>query len=129
MFLHLPDRQTPFEDAVRAMDEGFREGRFKKLGLSNYSAAEVKEIIEICERKGYVKPSVYQGHYNAVVRGGEEELFPLLRKHGIAFYAFRYAHSRAGIQDLGLRLTPSSVPQRAASSRQPRAPRLGGKAM
>jgi aflatoxin B1 aldehyde reductase len=35
-----------------------------------------------------VKPSVYQGQYNTIVRGGEKKLFPLLRKYGIAFYAF-----------------------------------------
>lgn len=96
MFLHVPDRQTPFEDAVKAMDEAYRQGKFRRLGLSNYTAAEVKEILEICERKGYVKPSVYEGHYNAVVRGGEEELFPLLRKHGIGFFAYRFVNPRTG---------------------------------
>ena len=89
MLLHMPDRQTPFEDTLRAMDEAYRQGKFRRLGLSNYPAAEVREILEICEREGYVKPSVFQGHYNAVVRGGEVELFPLLREHGIAFYAYR----------------------------------------
>lgn len=88
MFLHLPDRDTPFEDTAKAMNDAFQQGKFKKFGLSNYSAAEVKKFIDICEQKGYTKPSVYQGHYNAVVRGGEKELFPLLRKHGIAFYSF-----------------------------------------
>ncbi|KAL8786509.1 MAG: hypothetical protein Q9213_002736 [Squamulea squamosa] len=88
MFLHLPDRQTPFEDTVKAMDDAFQEGKFKHFGLSNYTAAEVQKFIDICEQKGYTKPSVYQGHYNAIVRGGEKELFPLLRKHGIAFFAY-----------------------------------------
>ncbi|SPN96532.1 uncharacterized protein DNG_00058 [Cephalotrichum gorgonifer] len=88
MFLHVPDRQTDFAETLRAMNEAFQEGKFKKLGLSNYSAAEVKQIIDICEEKGYVRPSVYQGQYNAIVRGGEQELFPLLRKHNIAFQAY-----------------------------------------
>lgn len=87
-FLHVPDRQTPFEDALRAMDDAFRQGRFKKFGISNYTAAEVQKIIEMCEQKGFVKPSVYQGHYNPIVRGGEKELFPLLRKHNITFFAY-----------------------------------------
>ena len=89
MFLHLPDRQTPFEDTARAMNDALQQGRFKRFGLSNYAAAEVQKFIEICEQKGYTKPSVYQGHYNAIVRGGEKELFPLLRKHGMAFFAYR----------------------------------------
>ncbi|KAI0004069.1 Aldo/keto reductase [Xylariaceae sp. FL0662B] len=88
MFLHVPDRQTPFEDVAKAMNDAHQQGKFKKFGLSNYSVAEVQEFIEICEKNGFVQPSIYQGHYNAVVRGGEKELFPLLRKHGIAFFAY-----------------------------------------
>lgn len=88
-YLHQPDRQTPFEETVEAMDKAYREGKFKSFGLSNYAAAEVEQIVEICERRGFVKPSVYQGQYNPIVRGGENELFPILRKHGIAFYAWR----------------------------------------
>jgi aflatoxin B1 aldehyde reductase len=79
------------------MNDDFQQGKFKKFGLSNYTAAEVQKFIDICEEKGYIKPSVYQGHYNAIVRGGEKELFPLLRKHNIAFFAYRYA-------DMGTRL-------------------------
>jgi aflatoxin B1 aldehyde reductase len=89
LYLHRPDRQTPFEDTAKAMNDAFAQGKFKKLGLSNYSAEEVRKYIAICEEKGYVKPSVYQGHYNAIVRGGEDELFPLLREKNIAFYAYR----------------------------------------
>ncbi|KAI1845891.1 hypothetical protein JX265_011213 [Neoarthrinium moseri] len=88
MFLHMPDRKTPFEDTAKAMNDAFKQGEFKKFGLSNYAAAEVKQFIEICEQHGYVKPSVYEGHYNAIVRGNEKELFPLLRQHNIAFFAY-----------------------------------------
>ncbi|KAF4853578.1 Aflatoxin B1 aldehyde reductase member 3 [Colletotrichum siamense] len=88
MFLHFPDRQTPFEDTVKAMDAALKQGKYKNYGLSNYSAAEVQKVLEICEQNGYTKPSVYEGHYNAIVRGGEKELFPLLRKHNMAFYAY-----------------------------------------
>lgn len=90
MFLHSPDRQTPFEDIAKAIDKAYRQGKFKKWGISNYSAAEVEKFIGICEEKGYVKPAVYEGHYNAIVRGAEKELFPLLRKHNMAFFAYRY---------------------------------------
>lgn len=89
MFLHVPDRQTPFEDAAAAMNKAFHEGKFKKFGLSNYTAKEVQQFVDICEEKGYVKPSIYQGNYNAIMRGGEKELIPLLRKHNISYFAYR----------------------------------------
>ncbi|KAK3672113.1 hypothetical protein LTR78_008084 [Recurvomyces mirabilis] len=95
MFLHVPDRQTPFEDVAKTMDELAKTGAFKRVGLSNYAPDEVKRFLEICEQHGYTKPSVYQGHYNALVRGGEEALFPLLRQHNMSFFA--YSAAAAGI--------------------------------
>jgi aflatoxin B1 aldehyde reductase len=93
MYLHLPDRKTPFEEIAKAMNDAKEQGKFKRFGLSNYTAPEVQRMVDVCEKNGYVKPSVYQGHYNAVVRGGEKELFPILHKHNIAFYAYRYDKS------------------------------------
>ena len=58
VFLHVPDRQTLFEDAANAMNEASRQGKFKRFGLSNYSATEVQQYLEICEQHGYTKPSV-----------------------------------------------------------------------
>lgn len=89
-YLHQPDRATPFEETCEAIDKAYREGKFKKFGLSNFTAGEVAQVLDICERRGFVKPSVYQGQYNPLVRGGEKELFPLLRKNNMAFYAWRY---------------------------------------
>ncbi|VUC21226.1 unnamed protein product [Clonostachys rosea] len=88
MYLHVPDRQTPFTETAQAIHEAKQQGKFKHWGLSNYAASEVAQFIKICEEKGYDKPRVFQGHYNPIVRGGEKELFPLLRKHGIAFVAY-----------------------------------------
>jgi aflatoxin B1 aldehyde reductase len=61
----------------------------QEFGLSNFPPELVAEFISVCEEKGYVKPSVYQGLYNLLSRESEETLFPLLRKHNIAFNAYR----------------------------------------
>ncbi|KAK1470500.1 aflatoxin B1 aldehyde reductase member 2 [Colletotrichum cuscutae] len=87
-YLHVPDRTTPFEEACEAMNQAIGEGKIKKWGISNYSAAEVQRFVNICQERGLVQPSVYQGHYNPLVRGGENDLFPVLRKNGIAFYGY-----------------------------------------
>ena len=47
---------------------------------------EVAERVGICCANGYLQPTAYQGIYNAIHRGAEPELFPCLRKFGIAFY-------------------------------------------
>ncbi|TLS25154.1 hypothetical protein PpBr36_07937 [Pyricularia pennisetigena] len=87
-YLHLPDRSVPFEDTMSGLQELYEAGAFKRLGLSNFLAHEVDEIVAVAEKHGWVKPSVYQGNYNAVARGAEAELLPTLRRHGMSFYAY-----------------------------------------
>lgn len=87
-YLHQPDRSTPYETTLRATNDLYQEGKFKRLGLSNYQAWEVAQICEICRKNGWKMPDVYQGVYNALHRSVEPELFPCLRHYGIAFYAY-----------------------------------------
>ncbi|KAJ4037715.1 hypothetical protein NW761_006170 [Fusarium oxysporum] len=87
-YLHMPDRATQFQETCEAMDQAQREGKIKHWGLSNYTAEEVQRFVDICEEHSLIKPRVYQGQYNLIVRGGERDLFPILRKYGISFYAY-----------------------------------------
>ncbi|KAI9725903.1 MAG: hypothetical protein M1828_002230 [Chrysothrix sp. TS-e1954] len=87
-YLHSPDRSTPYEETLEAVNELYNEGKFKRFGLSNYQAWEVAQICEICARRGFKKPDVYQGVYNALHRSIEPELLPCLRHYDIAFYNY-----------------------------------------
>jgi aflatoxin B1 aldehyde reductase len=89
LYLHSPDRTVPFEETCDALNTAFAEGKFKSWGLSNYSAEEVGKIVEICDSRQWKRPSVYQGQYNPIVRGAEKDLFPILRKYGMSYYAYR----------------------------------------
>lgn len=88
-YLHGPDRSTPFEETLGEINKLHREGKFDRFGLSNYQSWEVAQICDIAEKNGWVKPSVYQGLYNAFQRSVEAELIPCLRHYVIALYAFR----------------------------------------
>jgi aflatoxin B1 aldehyde reductase len=88
LYLHAPDSKTPIEITLGACHELFREGRFRELGLSNYAAWQVADIWHICQRNGWILPTVYQGMYNGITRAVEPELIPALRRLGIRFYAF-----------------------------------------
>ncbi|KAF2106602.1 NADP-dependent oxidoreductase domain-containing protein [Lophiotrema nucula] len=88
-YLHGPDRKTPFEDTLREVNKLYKEGYFTRFGISNYMSWEVATICEICSRNGWIKPTVYQGIYNALHRAIEPELMPCLRKYDIALYAFQ----------------------------------------
>jgi aflatoxin B1 aldehyde reductase len=45
-------------------------------------------VYDVAEQNGFVKPTVFQGNYSAVARLLEDDLFPVLRKLQIAFYAY-----------------------------------------
>lgn len=87
-YFHAPDESTPPEDFMHVVDKLHQEGLFKRYGLSNFEASHVEKICKYADAHKLVKPTVYQGNYNALARKQEELLFPTLRKWGIAFYAY-----------------------------------------
>jgi aryl-alcohol dehydrogenase-like predicted oxidoreductase len=48
----------------------------------------VEEVVTIAQENDFILPTVYQGHYSAVSRKLENDLFPILRKHNMVFYAY-----------------------------------------
>ena len=64
---------------------------------------------------GYVLPTVYQGHYNALSRQAEAEVFPCLRVLGMKFYAhgplFAGVLATAGGRSAGV--SPADAAERA----------------
>ncbi|KAF2817120.1 Aldo/keto reductase [Mytilinidion resinicola] len=65
-YLHAADRAVPFEETLRAVNDLYKESKFKQLGLSNYTAYEVAEIVMTCKEHGWVRPTIYQAIYNAI---------------------------------------------------------------
>ncbi|KAI1139951.1 Aldo/keto reductase [Hypoxylon sp. FL0543] len=88
LYAHTPDETTPLAEQAEALNEQYQKGFCEKIGLSNFPLDMLESFIEICEREGYVKPSVYQGQYNLICRGPEKDLIPFLRKHNMTFNAY-----------------------------------------
>ncbi|GJN91651.1 hypothetical protein Rhopal_004674-T1 [Rhodotorula paludigena] len=80
-YLHAPDASTPLEVTAEAVNTLYKEGKFKRFGISNYSAAQTEQLVHIAEKNGW-------SIYNALHRTVEKDLFPILRKHNISFYEF-----------------------------------------
>lgn len=82
-YLHAADRSVPFDETLREVNKMHKEGNFVRLGLSNFTAFEVAEVVMICKANGWVRPSIYQGMYNAITRSLERELIPACHRYGI----------------------------------------------
>ena len=88
VYLHFPDPATPVRSVLAAMADLHAQGKFTELGLSNFPAWMVADVWHICDREGWVKPTVYEGIYNPLTRHAEEELRACLRQFGLRFYAY-----------------------------------------
>jgi aflatoxin B1 aldehyde reductase len=82
-YLHAADRSVPFKETLAEVDKLHKAGKFRELGLSNFTAFEVAEVVIMCEVNGWVRPTVYQAMYNAITRGIEAELIPACRRYGL----------------------------------------------
>ncbi len=88
VYLHFPDPATPVVSVLSAMADLHEQGKFKELGLSNFPAWMVADVWHICDKYGWVKPTVYEGIYNPLTRKAETELNAALNHFGLRFYAY-----------------------------------------
>lgn len=77
------DRSVPFAETLGAMDKLHKAGKFVQLGLSNFTSFEVAEVVMTCKANNWVRPTIYQGMYNAITRSLEQEVIPACRRYGL----------------------------------------------
>ncbi|KAL1956369.1 hypothetical protein VTO42DRAFT_7352 [Malbranchea cinnamomea] len=87
-YLHAADRSIPFAETLEAVNELYKEGKFRQLGLSNYTAFEVAEIVTMCNERGWVRPTIYQAMYNAITRSIESELITCCKRYGMEIVVY-----------------------------------------
>lgn len=65
------------------MDKLHKAGKFVRLGISNFTAFEVAEVVSLCKYNNWVRPTVFQGMYNVITRSIEPELLVACRRYGL----------------------------------------------
>ena len=88
LYLHFPDPATPLEEPLAAIADLYADGLIRELGVSNYSKSMLLQTMDICDKKNWLAPSVYEGVYNALSRNAEYELMPCLGNLNMRFYAY-----------------------------------------
>ena len=71
-----------YRAGYRLMEQAYKEGKVKAIGLSNFNAEQIQEILSICE----IKPSILQTEVHPYSQ--EKELKAFLKKEGIAIQAW-----------------------------------------
>lgn len=87
-YLHSPDYATNMRETLHTMDGLVRAGKIRYIGVSNYAAWQVADMLGICEREGWVRPVYSQNIFNLLTRAAQTELLPFLQAHqmGLAVY-------------------------------------------
>lgn len=97
--LHQPDKGTPAAEIVDSMDALVQSGKIRYWGVSNHSAAQVTEYVELGRGTDKAPIAGTEDYYNiageSVTDTGnsrvgqlEQEMFPVLRESGLGLLAF-----------------------------------------
>ncbi|MBO9667614.1 MAG: aldo/keto reductase family protein [Bdellovibrio sp.] len=83
-FCHRYDPDTPVEETIRIMDDLIHHGKILYWGTSEWTADQIQEAMDICEKGGYYKPQVEQPQYNLIAREKfERDVQPKASFHGM----------------------------------------------
>jgi aryl-alcohol dehydrogenase (NADP+) len=82
-YLHRDDATTPLEETVRALADLVRQGKLRYIGVSNFRAWRLAEVVRLCREAGIDAPAACQPQYNAMNRMVELELLPACEYHGV----------------------------------------------
>jgi aryl-alcohol dehydrogenase (NADP+) len=85
LYAHRDDAETPLEETLSAFGELVDEGKVRYIAASNYSAARLREALEISAREGLPRYQALQPHYNLLERQRYEgELAELCAEQNVA---------------------------------------------
>lgn len=80
--VHWPDRLTPFDETMRALEDVVRAGKARFVGVSNFK----REEIEACAQVRRV--DVAQYGWNMFDRRMQREILPYCEEHDVGFMAY-----------------------------------------
>jgi len=80
--VHWPDRNTPFEETMSALDDVVRDGKVRFVGLSNFKLEEIEACMALR------RIDVVQYGWNLFDRRMQREILPYCAEQGVGFMAY-----------------------------------------
>jgi aryl-alcohol dehydrogenase-like predicted oxidoreductase len=80
--VHFPDRLTPFEDTMSALEDLVHDGKVRFVGLSNFKLDEIERCMTVR------RVDVVQYGWNMFDRRMEREIFPYCAEQSIGVMAY-----------------------------------------
>ena len=82
-YLHQPDRAASLQETLGTVAELVSEGKIAALGVSNFAAWQIADVIHVAREVGAPRPVVAQQLYNLVARRLEEEYLEFAATHNV----------------------------------------------
>jgi len=77
-YCHRPDKNTPIEETVRAMNTLIQQGKILYWGTSEWSGVEIMEAHRLAEKYHLIGPTMEQAQYNLFHREKIEKEFSMI---------------------------------------------------
>jgi aryl-alcohol dehydrogenase-like predicted oxidoreductase len=80
---HRFDFQTPLEETLRAFDDLVRQGKVHYIGVSEWTAEQIADALELADEMGFDRIVSNQPQYSMLWRVIEAEVVPVCRREGV----------------------------------------------
>ena len=82
-YMHFPDKDTPLEETLRALDDMVHQGKVRYIACSNFHAWKLCKALWVSDQRNLARFDCIQSPYNLLTRDIEYELLPLCASEGV----------------------------------------------
>ncbi len=86
--MHVPDRDTPIEETLRALDDLVRAGKVLYIGNSNFQGWQIADADWISRTNGLERFVSAQNNFSLLERGVEREVLPACARFGLGLLPY-----------------------------------------
>ncbi len=86
--LHVPDRRTPIEETLSALDELVQSGKVRYIGCSNFDGWQIADADWAARTRGLSRFVSVQNNYNLLERDLEAEVTPACERYGLGILPY-----------------------------------------
>jgi aryl-alcohol dehydrogenase-like predicted oxidoreductase len=118
-YLHVPDHAVPIEESLTAMEELRLAGKIRALGVSNYAAWQILDMMGLAAAGKAPQPVIAQVMCNLLIRQIEVEYVAFTRRHPLHTTVYNPLagglltgkHARSGAAEKGSRFDKNRLYQ------------------
>lgn len=88
LYLHFPDFKTDILETVKTINYLLTEGIIKEWGISNYTALELSNVLNICKEHSITLPKYFQILVNLIEFNAMFEIIPMALSHNLSIYSW-----------------------------------------